>query len=98
MKWIATVVFLVACGSRSTPEPEPKPQPKPDECAADACGPRLGMPSQQCDDGSVGGNTGRCIKLPDSSCGWEIRECPAPPQTGECLKTGCSSTICAEPG
>lgn len=46
-------------------------------CRTSDCGPRLGMPSQQCADGSIGGNTGRCIRLADGSCGWEIRECPA---------------------
>jgi eight-cysteine-cluster-containing protein len=86
--------LLVACGPK-TQEPTPKPS---GACAAGACGPALGMPAQQCSDGSVGGNTGRCIVLGDGTCGWEIRECPAPPQTGDCLKTGCSGTICAEPG
>jgi hypothetical protein len=46
---------------------------------AGACGPALGMPSIVCPDGSIGGNTGKCLARPDGTCGWEIRECPKPP-------------------
>ena len=53
----------------------------PAECRPADCGPRLGMPSQQCADGSTGGNTGRCIRFMDGNCGWEIRECPASPDS-----------------
>ncbi|WP_437566244.1 hypothetical protein [Sorangium sp. So ce542] len=45
-------------------------------CDPAACGPALGMPSWECPDGSIGGNTGRCLARPDGTCGWEIRECP----------------------
>jgi len=48
---------------------------KPDCSAPNACGPALGMPSKQCSDGSIGGNTGKCIEQ-NGTCGWEIRECP----------------------
>jgi hypothetical protein len=34
------------------------------------------MPTKQCSDGSLGGNTGRCLKHEDGKCGWEIRACP----------------------
>jgi hypothetical protein len=43
----------------------------------DACGPPPGMPATTCPDGSIGGNTGRCVAK-GATCGWEIRECPAP--------------------
>ena len=56
----------------------------------------MGMPAQQCSDGSVGGNTGRCIRT-GAGCGWEVRECPAP-AAGGCVKSGCSGTMCVEPG
>jgi hypothetical protein len=29
-----------------------------------------------CADGSIGGNTGRCLRDGDGTCGWELRECP----------------------
>lgn len=52
------------------------PGEEPEQCDADACGPALGMPTILCEDGSVGGNTGRCLPHEDGSCGWEIRQCP----------------------
>jgi hypothetical protein len=70
------------------------------ECPKEQCGPAMGMPAQQCPDGSVGGNTGRCIVQPTGQCGWEVRDCPATGggAAGACIKTGCSGTVCAEPG
>lgn len=50
---------------------------KKDCSLADACGPQLGMPAEQCSDGSIGGNTGQCLSTADGSCAWEIRSCPA---------------------
>jgi|GEM_PF-2586793 len=47
-------------------------------CEAADCGPQPGMPSYVCADGSPGGPTGRCIRMADSSCAWEIRDCPEP--------------------
>lgn len=55
----------------------------------------MGMPAQQCSDGSVGGNTGKCIRSGDG-CAWEIRECPS--TAGGCVKSGCSGTVCVEEG
>ena len=49
-----------------------------DECAVERCGPPLGLPTIMCSDGSIGGNTGRCLANADGTCGWEIRECPDP--------------------
>jgi hypothetical protein len=51
--------------------------PASETCAESECGPRMGMPAEQCPDGSIGGNTGRCLRRPDGGCGWEVRECPA---------------------
>jgi hypothetical protein len=53
------------------------------------------MPAQQCSDGTIGGNTGRCVRNGDN-CTWEIRECPS--TSGGCVKSGCSGTQCVEPG
>lgn len=55
------------------------------ECAPDACDPAPGAPAYMCDDGSLGGNIGRCIRSADAgACIWEFRECPA-----ECTETEC---------
>ncbi|MBS2018331.1 MAG: tail fiber domain-containing protein [Deltaproteobacteria bacterium] len=51
----------------------------PRECPTSSCGPALGAPAKTCSDGSIGGNTGKCIANADGSCGWELRECPADP-------------------
>src|SRR5689334_16115219 len=48
----------------------------PTECASkEACGPAPKSAAIQCPDGSLGGNTGRCLKT-SSGCAWEQRECP----------------------
>lgn len=46
-------------------------------CKKGQCGPALGMPALLCSDGSIGGNTGRCLRT-KGLCQWEIRACPAP--------------------
>lgn len=43
-------------------------------CSIQDCGPAPGMPNWQCPDGSLGGPS--CERLPDSRCGWLIRQCP----------------------
>lgn len=86
-------LLLAACGGKSTPAPTEAPPAG--ECAVEACGPALGMPAQTCSDGTMGGNTGRCVRS-DAGCAWEIRECPS--TAGGCTKTGCSGTVCAETG
>ncbi|HEY8080080.1 MAG TPA: hypothetical protein VIF62_38380, partial [Labilithrix sp.] len=54
-------------------------------CAKSACGPELGMPAEICPDGSIGGNTGRCVETKSNAvCHWEIRKCPAPTPTPIC--------------
>ena len=82
-------LLLAACGGKTSPAPNPGTE----DCAPEACGPALGMPAQTCSDGSLGGNTGRCIRAGES-CTWEIRACPT--AAGGCVKTGCSGTVCAE--
>lgn len=67
----------------------------PDELCADGeCGPVLGMPILVCEDGSIGGNTGLCVRNPDGACGWEIRECPPPPPPpAECAPDECGPAL-----
>ncbi|MCA9624905.1 MAG: tail fiber domain-containing protein [Myxococcales bacterium] len=45
------------------------------ECQPADCGPALGMPNYQCNDGTMAGPTGECIATPNG-CGWEVIECP----------------------
>ncbi len=47
-----------------------------DDCDASLCGARPRTVTLLCDDGSLGGNTGRCFRGEDLSCGWEFRACP----------------------
>ena len=49
-------------------------------CEPIDCGPRPGLPNWLCEDGSVGGPTGRCLRNADGACGWEINDCPQPPR------------------
>ncbi len=70
-------------------------------CVPRRCGPALGMPTLQCSDGSVGGNTGRCLAdTQNGTCHWEVRQCPAPTpvcQPGACGPAlGLLSQICAD--
>ena len=47
------------------------------DCSPAECGPGLGAPTILCDDGSLGGNTGRCLRdATTGTCGWELRDCP----------------------
>jgi eight-cysteine-cluster-containing protein len=55
----------------------------------------MAMPNGKCVDGSMSGPTGQCVRAADGRCGWEIRQCPTPTA---CVRTGCSGTVCAEPG
>ncbi len=45
-------------------------------CDEAECGPPIRAASILCADGAVGGNTGRCLRNGDGTCGWELRECP----------------------
>jgi hypothetical protein len=53
----------------------------PPPCMLEECGPEPGtdpgVPPTICDDGSLGGITGACLRDPATGmCGWENRECP----------------------
>jgi hypothetical protein len=50
-------------------------------CEADDCGPQLGLPNWTCEDGTMGGPTGRCIEDAGGDCVWEVKSCP-PSQGG----------------
>ena len=54
------------------------------ECAPLRCGPRLGLSNWQCEDGDIGGPTGRCIMVNANECGWEVNSCPAVCDPAEC--------------
>ncbi len=77
----------------------------PGECTRDSCGPAPGAPAEMCWDGSVGGMTGRCIRLSSGGCGWEFRDCPPPKpciSAAECGKPNlfCRVSLgnCGKPG
>jgi hypothetical protein len=57
-------------------------------CELDACGPILAGASWVCEDGTIGGATGRCLRNAEGSCGWETRRCPPPP-ADECTPDEC---------
>jgi hypothetical protein len=59
------------------------------DCADSECGVALGAPAIECSDGSIGGNTGRCLLREDGTCGWEVRDCPPPPTPDECSAEEC---------
>jgi hypothetical protein len=68
------------------------PAPQPGDACEDAlCGPRPRSVTLLCDDGSLGGNTGRCFRGADLACGWEIRTCPAAVNCGGRLGNPCTT-------
>lgn len=62
-----------------------------DLCDESLCGPRPRSVTLMCSDGSVGGNTGRCLRNADLVCGWEIRSCPADTYCGGRLGNTCAA-------
>ncbi|UJR80464.1 Kazal-type serine protease inhibitor domain-containing protein [Sandaracinus amylolyticus] len=52
------------------------------ECPVEQCGPPSRAPIIMCEDGSIGGNTGRCLRDEAGVCAWEMRECPSTDPTG----------------
>ncbi|MBK7539345.1 MAG: hypothetical protein IPI49_29090 [Myxococcales bacterium] len=96
-------LLLTACFvTTSPPAPAPTqpvpttPTPAPGtECQATACVPAMAMPNGKCGDGSI--SAVRCLRQADGRCGWEVWQCPAPPAAA-CIRTGCSGSVCAEPG
>jgi hypothetical protein len=89
--FLAVSLGAAACGPANPPPSGPPVAGN--ECAADACGPAPGMPTYQCDDGTMGGPTGKCLMGASGQCGWEIAECRK-----ACVKGGCSQTLCIEEG
>lgn len=61
-----------------------------DACDEARCGVRPRSVTLMCEDGSIGGNTGRCLYNADlTTCSWEIRSCPStscPPNTLLCVR------------
>jgi hypothetical protein len=57
-------------------------------CPTTECGPQLGIPNTTCPDGSIGGPTGRCLRLDTGSCGWEVRDCPSGGEGGAAASGG----------
>ena len=61
-------------------------------CPTADCGPALGIPSTTCADGSVGGPTGRCLRIETGGCGWEVRSCPPGGEGGVAAVGGASAS------
>lgn len=69
------------------------PAPAPgDACEESLCGVRPRSVTLICEDGSLGGNTGRCLRGADLSCGWEMRACPTPVTCGGRAGNPCTAT------
>jgi hypothetical protein len=97
MQRLTCALFLtVTLGAAACGPANPPPSGPPvagNECAAEQCGPAPGMPTYACDDGTMGGPTGKCVMGEGGQCGWEITECKK-----SCVKGGCSQTLCIEEG
>ena len=61
-------------------------------CPNAECGPALGIASTTCPDGSIGGPTGRCLRLETGGCGWEVRNCPPAGEAGAAAVGGASAS------
>lgn len=61
-------------------------------CPSAECGPALGIPSTTCADGSIGGPTGRCLRLETGGCAWERRTCPPAGEGGAAAAGGASAS------
>ena len=71
----------VECGARTCP-PEwtcrmatSQAECMPPTCDDAMCGTPLDFPQYRCEDGTLGGPTGRCVRQRDNSCRWEVRNC-----------------------
>ena len=68
-------------------------------CKPSDCGPALGSPTLKCSDGSIGGNTGRCIRdAAAATCHWELRACPPGPTPVPVPPTPTPKRDCGKPG
>ena len=55
------------------------------DCTPTECGPPTRTPAWTCEDGTLGGNTGRCLReATTGTCSWEFRNCPRKCDEGEC--------------
>ena len=72
---------------------DPTPAPMPGDVCEDTttCGARPRNVTLMCSDGSLGGNTGRCIRDASLVCGWEHRPCPAEVACGGRLGNTCAA-------
>jgi hypothetical protein len=55
------------------------------------------MPNRKCDDGTMSGPTGACLRDAAGRCSWELRNCPAAAAVA-CVRGGCSGSVCIEAG
>lgn len=70
----------------------------PNNCdAATDCGPAPGIPNWTCEDGSVGGPTGRCLRdAANGQCGWEINWCTPACTNADCGAPPGNNTTCPD--
>lgn len=68
----------------TTPDPAFVRCAEAGECDPISCGPGPLGATYQCDDGSQGGVTGRCLPIEGGGCGWEVRDCPMACQPSDC--------------
>lgn len=102
---LALAAFGCSGSSSSGPSMPPgNPPPADGICAPQECGPAPSTPAGTCADGSTSGPTGQCLRDGTGTCSWEMRECPVAgtptptPDAGACVRTGCSNSVCVEPG
>ncbi len=60
------------------------PPPPAADCLKSDCGPAIRSPSYTCEDGTLGGNTGRCLRDAAGKCAWELKLCPQKCEASEC--------------
>lgn len=73
--------YVNACEAHAAGHDVAAPGRCPDDpdCAPEECGAPPGLPNYECDDGTIGGPTGRCLRDANGFCGWEINDCPEEP-------------------
>ena len=59
-------------------------------CPTADCGSALGLLNYECEDGSMGGPTGRCLRRANGSCGWEVL---GPEEGGRDMVDGHADTV-----
>jgi hypothetical protein len=107
---------LAACYTATGPAPAPSPAPTTAppatsppgntpiayaECPRTDCGMAPKLPNRPCPDGhTIAGPTGRCLRQPSGTCGWEIVQCESEPAATApaCVASGCSGILCVAAG